>query len=138
MASLLSPCDLETSVNGKKIYIKEETGYPYQFTVKFIVDAENATFGLKIRIPAWAKKFSVNEKYKQENGFIVIRKKWNGRQTIQLEFFPEVKTGQDINKRILFFLWTIGIGAFDKSGGCFQQNIPVARFSPIFHINQRN
>ncbi|HEX2628785.1 MAG TPA: hypothetical protein VHM26_07235, partial [Chitinophagaceae bacterium] len=93
--------------------------------------AENADFGLKIRIPAWAKKFSVNEKYKQENGFIVIRKKWNGKQTIQLEFFPEVKTGQDINKEYYFSYGPLVLAHSIKAVAASTKTYPLPGFTDL-------
>ncbi|MEO8109098.1 MAG: beta-L-arabinofuranosidase domain-containing protein [Ginsengibacter sp.] len=97
VAALLGPCILNTIFNGKRISIKEKTNYPYSYTIDFEISADNATFGLRIRKPSWVKKFSVSEDYKEEDGFIIINKKWNGNEIIKIQFFPEVKVEQDNN-----------------------------------------
>lgn len=131
VASLLAPCNMETVVNGNKVYIKEETDYPYKYTVRFIIATDNTDFGLKIRIPAWANKFSVNEKYEQEDGFIVIRKKWNGKQIIEMKFFPEIKTEQDINKEYFFSYGPLVLAHSIKGVPASTKAYPLPGFSDL-------
>lgn len=102
MASLLGPCELKTFMNGKNIFINEKTNYPFGNTITFEVEGQKASFAIKIRKPSWADKFSVSESYKEENGFIIIQKKWSGKQTVMIKFFPEVKTEQDANNEYYF------------------------------------
>ncbi|RYZ96893.1 MAG: hypothetical protein EOP47_22910, partial [Sphingobacteriaceae bacterium] len=102
VASLLGPCEVSTTVNNKTVAVKEITEYPYNNTIKFEVTATNTAFDLKIRKPDWAGKFKVNTKYREENGFIIISKTWNGKQTIQLDIIPEVKVNRDLNNEVYF------------------------------------
>ena len=97
VAALLGPCTVNTILNGKKISIKEKTNYPYDYTIDFEILADNATFGLRIRKPSWVKKFTVSGNFTEEDGFIIINKKWNRKTIIKIQFFPEVKVAQDIN-----------------------------------------
>lgn len=101
VASLLGPSKLTTAVNGKNLSINEVTQYPFSNTIVFEVTA-NTAFDLKIRKPEWAKKFTVNAKYKEANGFIVISKKWQGKQVIKIDFKPEVVTKTDVNGEYYF------------------------------------
>ncbi len=102
VASLLGPSELKTEINGKIVKISEKTEYPYANTIIFEVEAKNAFFDLKIRKPEWVQKFKLNVGYKEENGFIVISKKWNGKTKISLEFLPEVATKTDLNGEYFF------------------------------------
>ncbi|HLA54518.1 MAG TPA: beta-L-arabinofuranosidase domain-containing protein, partial [Flavobacterium sp.] len=101
IASLLGPSQLTTLVKGKMVNIREMTKYPYENTIIFEVIA-NVTFDLKIRKPEWAKTFKLNAAYKEADGYIIISKKWSGKQQIRLEFFPHVTTEQDVNGEYFF------------------------------------
>ena len=87
IATLLGPCEMNSLIDGKKISIKEETDYPYGNTIVFEINTDAKDFILKIRKPSWANKISVSETYREENGFIVIQKKWKSSQKIRIEFF---------------------------------------------------
>jgi len=102
VASLLGPSEVKTQLDGETIVIKEQTNYPFENIIQFEVTAADVEFELKIRKPDWADKISVNADYELEDGFIVINKKWNGTQTIKVEFIPEVVVRQDINNENYF------------------------------------
>jgi DUF1680 family protein len=101
VASLLGPSHLTTLVNGKMVSIREITEYPNKSTIVFEVLAHTA-FTLKIRKPEWVKAFRIDTKYTEENGYIVVSKKWSGKRQIKLEFLPEVITEQDVNGEYYF------------------------------------
>ena len=102
VASLLGPSELTTVLNGKTVSVKEKTSYPFGNTIEFEVNTVNTRFDLKIRKPSWAAKFSVSDNYEEENGFIVISKTWNGKQTIRLQFYPQAEVKEDLNGEIYF------------------------------------
>ncbi|WP_158534914.1 beta-L-arabinofuranosidase domain-containing protein [Mucilaginibacter hurinus] len=102
VASLLGPSEVNTTINGKPVIVKQTTEYPYTNSLTFEVSATNNKFDLKIRKPEWADKFTVSEKYREEDGFIVISKNWNGRQKIKIDFMPEVKINRDVNNEVYF------------------------------------
>ena len=102
VASLLGPSEVKTQLDGETVVIKEQTNYPFENIIQFEVTAADVEFELKIRKPYWADKLSVNADYELEDGFIVINKKWNGTQTIKVEFIPEVVVRQDINNENYF------------------------------------
>jgi uncharacterized protein len=101
VASLLGPCEMTTVLGDQTVTIKEETNYPFDNALQFVVTADSE-FALKIRKPEWVNKFTVNEAYREEEGFIVIDKKWTGQQSVRVEFIPEIKVREDINKEKYF------------------------------------
>jgi DUF1680 family protein len=102
VASLLGPCGLNTTINGEPVSIIEKTAYPYGNTILFEINAGKMPFTLKIRRPAWATKFSVSEKYTEENGFLIIPLNGGGKRSITVKFFPQVVVKQDINREFYF------------------------------------
>jgi DUF1680 family protein/pimeloyl-ACP methyl ester carboxylesterase len=102
VAALLGPCEVQTYIKGKSVSIKESTEYPYNNTITFEVTAANTSFDLKIRKPDWADKFTISAPYREENGFIIVSKKWTGRQTVKVTFTPAVKVNHDINNEVYF------------------------------------
>ncbi len=66
IACLFGPCELETTINGKKISVKEITSYPYDFTIIFEITAEQPVdFIVKIRKPSWVKEFKLNVSFEE-------------------------------------------------------------------------
>lgn len=102
VASLLGPCKVKTQVDGKGVVVKEMTNYPFENSIEFEVNADDVEFALKIRKPDWVTKLSVNVDYELEDDFIVIEQRWKGKQTIEVDFLPEVIVRQDINNENYF------------------------------------
>ncbi len=128
VASLLGPCEMHTTINGKEVAIKEQTAYPYDYTIVFEIAASDARFNLKIRKPAWADKFSVSEPYREENGFIVIEKKWSGKQTITLTWHPEPVIRQDVNQEHYFTYGPLVLAHPLKAAAAETRRYPLAGF----------
>ena len=98
VATLLSPCELKTKWKGKEINITEETNYPFENTINFIVKTSGESdFSLKIRKPEWVKDFTINCDYKIEGQYIVINKSWKSEETISIELKAEVEIKQLAN-----------------------------------------
>jgi DUF1680 family protein len=100
--SLLGPSEVKTNINGKLVTLEEATDYPYGYSFTFNITTSKNKFALKIRKPEGTTKFSVSENFSEEDGFIVINKTWNGKQSVQITFFPEVIKHQDINNETYF------------------------------------
>lgn len=84
------PCQVETQINGENVRVQVITEYPFRHKVLYRVTG-NAEFALKVRIPEWAEKVTVNGK-KAENGkFLSFKKKWEGSEDIEAEFFASPK-----------------------------------------------
>ncbi len=103
-ASLLGPCEVTTTVKGVGITISEETGYPYENSIKFTVKAESdVSFPVKIRVPAWATSVTVTTKHKVKGNLIVIDHRWSGTETFEVAFGAESRVEQ-FNESS-FFSW---------------------------------
>jgi DUF1680 family protein/enterochelin esterase-like enzyme len=103
IASLPGPCELQTTVNGQKVRIVEETRYPFADSILYHVSADQpVTFELKIRKPAWAKSFTLNCAYRESNGFIIIHQTWKGLHTIRLDLSPGIEVKKDPNQEYYY------------------------------------
>lgn len=97
LALLFGPSVLNTILDGKTVRIREETSFPESETIHFIVEGNDADFSLRIRKPEWAKSVKCSEKFEENDGFLVISKKWSGRQTIEIRFQTELDLARDQN-----------------------------------------
>ncbi|GAB3702786.1 glycoside hydrolase family 127 protein [Spirosoma flavus] len=94
-ALVYSPSEVKTTVgNGTSISVKEETGYPFEETIKFTLSVDNsaktATFPFHLRIPQWCKKgtVKVNGKVVQEatgNQLVKMQRDWRSGDVVELE-----------------------------------------------------
>ncbi|MBS1558933.1 MAG: glycoside hydrolase family 127 protein [Bacteroidetes bacterium] len=127
VAALLGPSTVTTPIGNDTITIKEETNYPFGNLIRFEVTA-NSKLAFKIRKPDWVSKFLLTENYREENGFIIIEKKWSGTQIIELKFNPEVVVREDINHEKYFTYGALvlahPIEALEERGKSF----PIAGF----------
>lgn len=80
------PAKLNTKIKGVSVKITQDTEYPFRLNGRYIIEADAPiTFSLKIRIPKWAKSIKLNGKSIAKKEYVVIRKKWNGKEEIKLE-----------------------------------------------------
>jgi hypothetical protein len=76
--------------NGLYVSVKEETGYPFEETIRFTINPSNsATFPFHLRIPAWCTKATVkiNGKDWQEpagNQVVKINREWKAGDVVEL------------------------------------------------------
>jgi DUF1680 family protein len=100
VAAMYGPSVVVNRGTGEEeIRIEEETGYPYDFRIRFRISLDKPKkFTLRFRKPEWAESFSINHKYRESKGFIVVSNRWNNGDEIVLEFTPALKIRQDINK----------------------------------------
>ena len=55
VAAVYAPCEVHSTVRGTAVHIVEETGYPFNGSVRFTIDPSTPVkFPLQFRIPAWA------------------------------------------------------------------------------------
>ncbi len=60
VAAIYAPCEVHTTVAGKKVHLRQETEYPFRETVRITVTPEgDLRFPLHVRIPAWASGASL-------------------------------------------------------------------------------
>jgi len=84
--------EVQTFFNEKSVNIKQQANYPYLNKIQFEIDVpKTTTFALKIRKPLWASGIVLNEKYTEEEGFVIISKDWNGKNVVNIEFKTEIQ-----------------------------------------------
>lgn len=89
VASVYAPCSVNTCIDGKKVSVKLETGYPFRNTLNFKVKVdETATFALWLRIPQWAEEAALklgNQTIPvKSGGFHRIEQEWAGETSFTL------------------------------------------------------
>jgi uncharacterized protein len=131
VASLLGPCDVETVWKGTPVAIKETTSYPYGYSIVFEIETTDLVFDLKIRKPGWATQFSVSERYKEQDGFIVIQKKWNGKQTVKVTFFPGAQPQYDRNNEAYFVYGPLVLARSIEGKAVQTKSYPVKGFHDL-------
>ncbi len=83
---------LNTRIEGKKVSIRQETAFPADHKIAFIVKTDKPVdFTLSVRKPAWAKNFTCNMPLQEKNGRLSVRKQWAGEETVILEFIPGIE-----------------------------------------------
>jgi DUF1680 family protein len=137
VASLLGPCELNTTINGTRVHITENTSYPYSNVVTFEVYGEKSEFTLRIRIPSWADKVNVNTFYKEEDGYVVVRKKWSGRQIVRMEFSPRVAVHQDNRHEYYFTYGPLVLAVPLKATETVTKSYPVKGFHDYYYRTEK-
>ena len=86
VSAVLVPASVSLYIGASPVRVTLDTEYPFREKLVYTVEAD-AEFSLKIRIPSWVKGFTVNGKEATaENGWLIVRKKWKGRETLNVEF----------------------------------------------------
>ena len=79
------------TVGGTKVTVRETSNYPWSGDVKIAIDPEApAKFDVKLRIPGWAKSYSLKINGtavadKPVNGYVTINRTWAKGDTIALD-----------------------------------------------------
>lgn len=81
---------------GKIISISQDTGYPWKGNVSITLGSELPAKQMRIRIPEWAKSYTLsvngkNKKTKKEKGYAVISRKWKAGDRITLTLPMETR-----------------------------------------------
>lgn len=98
VANILMPNVLNTKIAGHKVGIVTETEYPAENTFTFRITANDGILRLKIRKPQWATGVSCSLNYKEENGYVLIEKKFGNGETFTLSFETQpriIQTAKD-------------------------------------------
>ncbi|PZR28444.1 MAG: hypothetical protein DI535_06075 [Citrobacter freundii] len=131
VASLFGSCNLNTTLDKKSVRITEESSFPESNSVRFIVEGNGANFKLKIRKPSWSATVSLSEPYKEQDGFLIIEKKWTGKQVITVEFAAALETAFDQNKEAYFKYGPLVLAHPLKATVVQTRSFPVKGFSDL-------
>ncbi len=83
----------------EKVNIKMETSYPYGKDIKINIDLEKEEeFEIKIRIPSYVEKTTINRKTITNKGYYTLNKKWH-HDVIEIKFDYSLKV-VELNDKI--------------------------------------
>ena len=91
-AAVYAPCTVHTTLRGTAVDVVEETGYPFNGTVRLFVNpATPMSFPLALRIPAWAAGTSISvngykESAPQAGAFARIERSWKTGDSVEINF----------------------------------------------------
>ena len=136
VATLLMPNTLETSIENKPIKIETITEYPYQNKFEFkITNTQNVNFTIKIRKPNWANNIKTKEDFTLVDGFIVIKRKFSKKDSIQLEFTAKVVVIKDHNQENYFsygaVIYAKSIEAIEEKGKEYKPGFEDYMYKPL-------
>jgi hypothetical protein len=92
VAAVYAPCEVHTTLRGVDVHIVEETGYPFQGSVRFTVSPTSPlNFPLKFRIPAWAVGTAIlvnghAEPSPESGSFAQIERTWRFGDKVEITF----------------------------------------------------
>lgn len=87
---LMLPASLSTTINGVAVTIRMETEYPFRHSCRYIVETEQpVAFELKIRIPAWAKEFSIDTSAELQDGYYLLNRTWESTASFEIVYTDE-------------------------------------------------
>ncbi len=110
--------------NGAVVNVTTETMYPHDGTVRMaIAPAEESSFALKLRLPAWCERpeIKVNGKpampERGTDGYAALRRKWSKGDEVELRFSlePRVVIGDHKNEGHLAVMFGPLVLAADES-----------------------
>lgn len=90
---LYGPSAFQSEHNGNHVKIEEISDYPAgnAITLKVFVSVEDL-FEIRLRKPAWWTDVTVQgTSYEENDGFLVIRRKWNGVTVLQIHYNQALK-----------------------------------------------
>lgn len=82
--------EAETGLCGKRVSVRQESKYPYDGEVCFVVSADGPVdFSLALRIPSWCRKYEIyingeRENYEIKNGYAVLNRAWENSDSVRI------------------------------------------------------
>jgi uncharacterized protein len=120
VAAAYAPCEVHTTVRGTPIHLIEETGYPFQGSVRLIVNpSAPLNFPLQLRIPAWAEGVTITVNGHAEpspvaGSFARIERTWKAADRVEIDFHMQPRVEQGFNNSISIsrgpLVFSYGIG----------------------------
>ncbi|HNZ47203.1 MAG TPA: glycoside hydrolase family 127 protein [Candidatus Hydrogenedentes bacterium] len=97
-----APCSLKTTLNGQPVFLRIETEYPFEETIRIHLDA-TGEFPVHLRIPAWAEGATVQLNNEAPvsavpGTFHVLQQKWTCNSVILLRFPMKAVRMERFNK----------------------------------------
>ncbi len=106
-AVLYGPCEVNTTVRGKTVRLREETEYPFRNTIAITVEPqEHLRFPLQVRIPEWATDATVTINGKpHEHGvragaFATIDREWHSGDRVEVRLPMQTRVSRWMNNSV--------------------------------------
>jgi DUF1680 family protein len=136
VASLLMPCVLTTTVQGRALRIENNTQYPYDTSMEFLItQATPGTLNLKIRRPQWATGFETSESYTISDNFIVIHRYFATTDRIKIRFTAEVQQKPTTNGEVYYqygpLLYALPIAAKAIADRTYKKGFTDYMYTPV-------
>lgn len=89
VAAAYAPCELTLAVNDTRVHIAEQTEYPFNSMIRFVVSPDKSwTSSLRFRIPAWAAgaTLAINGKSEpaEAGSFARVQRTWKSGDIVEL------------------------------------------------------
>ena len=87
VAVAYGPCRLETTIDGRRFVLAEETDYPFDGRIKLTVIEGEGRFAIACRVPSWCPVADSGQ-------LRVFERDWKAGDSVTLDFPMPVKTSQ--------------------------------------------
>ncbi|GAP72678.1 hypothetical protein SAMD00024442_4_24 [Candidatus Symbiothrix dinenymphae] len=135
IAAMFGGCEVNTLFGKQPVAIREITDYPHSNRITFEVEVKKpTTFALKIRKPAWNKGFTLNTDCKEEGGYIVVNKKWSGKESFTVEWKAEPEKHEFAGE--VYFTYGALVLALPVEAVEIPQKVYVAGFQDFHYVPQ--
>ena len=132
-AALYSPCTLDTALGGGRVRVKEDTGYPFSDTVRFVFETvPGGRFPLWLRLPHWCVRPQVTVNGLSvvpaaDKGFACIDREWKVCDVVELTLpmTPRLEKMRDMNPTVSGGA-AVDYGYFKLGPLLFAENLPSA------------
>jgi uncharacterized protein len=106
VAMLYGPCELETGVGGTRLHIRQDTHYPFENTVRFVITCgQPVHLEIALRVPVWAERAhatSISAAIERKGQLISVRKLWRTGDQIVLTFEAKIRAARSVNQEVTF------------------------------------
>jgi DUF1680 family protein len=103
VATLLGPCEVSAELGKRKITIREETNYPFEGDVRFVLKTNiPGELTIKVLKPVWANKVQASIPYAEKDGYLIFKEFWKKENEFMISFKGELLARTD-NMNELYF-----------------------------------
>lgn len=105
-AVVYAPNTVNTKINGIEVSIKEETDYPFNENIRFIINCkEKVLFPLRLRIPLWCDSPEIKVNGRQfsnitQGKYYKIIREWEDGDKVELKLPMRIRTNSWVNNSI--------------------------------------
>jgi uncharacterized protein len=103
VATLLGPCEVSTDIGKRSVLIREETNYPFDGDVRFVLKTNiPGELTIKVLKPVWANRVHASIPFAEKDGYLIFKEFWKMENEFMISFKGELLARTD-NKDELYF-----------------------------------